>query len=338
MRWDGKAWNQVQDPSSGTLYSVSMDSPDDGWAVGAYEDDCTSYGSVEGTLMHWNGSAWDWGTDSVDNISFRSVAMLSATDGWAVGYQCIRTKLNNIPMANGESVIMHWDGSSWNVVNNDAPFTIDTLNSVAMLSATDGWAVGRAAGIGAILHWDGHTWSPVSSPTPCGLNSVAMVSADDGWAVGGKNIWSTCSQTSVLLHWNGKVWSEIVSPVSAQLSSVTMVSPDEGWAVGDAGVILHYTNFKNLSINKTGAGTGTVTSNPAGIDCGTNCSYSFDNNLSVTLTAKADTGSSFTGWSDNGCSGTGTCTVTMSAARSVTANFISTPTSTYRIYLPLAIR
>ena len=41
---------------------------------------------------------------------------------------------------------------------------------------------------------------------------------------------------------------------------------------------------------------------------------------SVTLTAAAATGSTFTGWS-GACSGTGTCAVSMTAARSVTATF-----------------
>jgi hypothetical protein len=59
-----------------------------------------------------------------------------------------------------------------------------------------------------------------------------------------------------------------------------------------------------------------VTSNPAGIACGATCSAAYDYNTSVTLTAAAATGSTFTG-----CSGTGTCVVTMDAAKSVTANF-----------------
>ena len=40
----------------------------------------------------------------------------------------------------------------------------------------------------------------------------------------------------------------------------------------------------------------------------------------MTLTAKANLRSRFGGWS-GGCSGTGGCTVTMSQARSVTAQF-----------------
>jgi uncharacterized repeat protein (TIGR02543 family) len=76
-----------------------------------------------------------------------------------------------------------------------------------------------------------------------------------------------------------------------------------------------------LTVSKTGTGTGTVTSSPAGIDCGSTCSYSFNFNTVVTLSAVASTGSTFTGWSGEGCSGTGNCQVTMSAAGSVTATF-----------------
>jgi uncharacterized protein (DUF2141 family) len=76
-----------------------------------------------------------------------------------------------------------------------------------------------------------------------------------------------------------------------------------------------------LSVIKSGTGSGMVTSNPSGIDCGSDCSESYDQGTSVTLTATAASGSTFTGWSGGGCSGTGTCTVTMNAAMSVTATF-----------------
>jgi uncharacterized protein (TIGR03437 family) len=75
-----------------------------------------------------------------------------------------------------------------------------------------------------------------------------------------------------------------------------------------------------LSVTKTGTGTGTVTSSPAGITCGATCSASYASGAQVTLTATADPGSTFTGWS-GACSGTGTCAVTMNAAATVTASF-----------------
>ena len=80
---------------------------------------------------------------------------------------------------------------------------------------------------------------------------------------------------------------------------------------------------RKLTVTKTGAGSGTVTSDPSGINCGADCAKNFLLNTHVTLTATADAGSIFTGWSGD-CTGTSvTCTVTMSIDRSVVANFIS---------------
>jgi hypothetical protein len=74
----------------------------------------------------------------------------------------------------------------------------------------------------------------------------------------------------------------------------------------------------------TGAGRGSVTSSPAGIDCGASCSASFANGTDVTLTATVAAGTTFAGWSGD-CSGRGTCTLTMSADHSVTATFSRRP-------------
>jgi hypothetical protein len=66
---------------------------------------------------------------------------------------------------------------------------------------------------------------------------------------------------------------------------------------------------------------GTVTSAPTGIDCGATCTGTFAIGTSVVLTAAAETGSTFGGWG-GACTGTSlTCTVTLSAATTVTAAF-----------------
>jgi hypothetical protein len=65
-----------------------------------------------------------------------------------------------------------------------------------------------------------------------------------------------------------------------------------------------------------------VTSSPAGILCGNDCSQTYDIGEMVTLTAAAAQGSTFVGMSGGGCSGTQvTCTITMDAAKTVTATF-----------------
>ncbi len=76
-----------------------------------------------------------------------------------------------------------------------------------------------------------------------------------------------------------------------------------------------------LFVSRSGFGTGRVSSSPAGIDCGTDCSESFTTNANVTLTARPDYGYVFAGWS-GACSGTApTCSVAMSAPQWVTALF-----------------
>jgi uncharacterized repeat protein (TIGR02059 family) len=90
-----------------------------------------------------------------------------------------------------------------------------------------------------------------------------------------------------------------------------------------------------LSITKAGTGTGVVTSDPAGINCGTVCTKSFTGGTLVALTAKTIQGSGniFVGWLGD-CSGTGTCVVRMDRAQDVTATFDSTAISSKKtLYL-----
>jgi Divergent InlB B-repeat domain len=81
-----------------------------------------------------------------------------------------------------------------------------------------------------------------------------------------------------------------------------------------------------LNLTKVGAGTGTVTSAPAGIVCGALCSRFFVQYSTVTLSAAAGANSIFTGWGGD-CTGTGTCQVTMDQAHNVTATFDTTLTN-----------
>ena len=83
-----------------------------------------------------------------------------------------------------------------------------------------------------------------------------------------------------------------------------------------------------LEVFKTGTGSGIVTSAPAGIDCGPVCSAIFPETSSVTLSAAPASGSVFIGWSGEGCSGTGECTVSVDRIRTVSAEFNALP-STY---------
>jgi hypothetical protein len=102
---------------------------------------------------------------------------------------------------------------------------------------------------------------------------------------------------------------------SAEHAEVDNVTYKINWDEGN--VTLHA-----LSIDKSGDGKGLILSNPAGLECGSVCSFNFAQNTLITLSADADPGDKFSGWSGEGCSGTKTCTVIMDSNKSISATFI----------------
>ncbi len=87
----------------------------------------------------------------------------------------------------------------------------------------------------------------------------------------------------------------------------------------------------NLTAVKAGTGVGTVASSPAGINCGTVCSYTYPAGAVVTLTATPASGSTFSGWSSGGCSGTDPCTLVGNGSVTVTATLTALPTYTLTV-------
>jgi hypothetical protein len=110
----------------------------------------------------------------------------------------------------------------------------------------------------------------------------------------------------------------------------------QGGRVGDAGgtgtgsrtTAVPKIVLRNVMVERTGSGSGTVRSNPAGIACGAGqgpadvCGYLFPAGTAVTLTATPDASSTFGGWRGAGCTGTGVCRFTAGARVTVTATFV----------------
>ena len=88
----------------------------------------------------------------------------------------------------------------------------------------------------------------------------------------------------------------------------------------------------DLTVTKSGTGTGTVTSSPAGIDCGGDCSGTYNDATLVSLTATADAGSEFVGWS-GACTGSvSPFDVTMDADKSCDAQFSISSAQNQEVY------
>ena len=215
--WNGTKWSVVKSPNNGsfnnTLGGVAVNSASDIWTVGAYAN---SNGVYQTLSEHWNGTKWSLvksPNSGSSNNTFYSVAILSATDVWAVGYK----------LSNGvqQTLSEHWNGTKWSIIksSNVGSGENELFVGVTAIAANDVWAMGwyvNNIGVQQTLteHWNGTKWSLVSSPNVGSSNNIfyggVAVSTNDVWAVG----YSTNSSGVLLTlteQWNGTKWSVVLS-------------------------------------------------------------------------------------------------------------------------------
>ena len=117
-----------------------------------------------------------------------------------------------------------------------------------------------------------------------------------------------------------------------QYTVMLTITDGNGTQASESLTIALAVNAYALRVAPEGTGSGEIDSSPAGIDkCGRptgSCEAPYEDGTVVTLTAKPAADSSFVGWSGGGCSGTGTCQVTVSTETDVSAAFskVSPPT------------
>ena len=167
----------------------------------------------------------------------------------------------------------------------------------------------------------GTSWTNISGTLPSvPIGSIVRHPTNPSWLYAGTevglftsenggNSWTTTNDGPANVAVDELFWYDTTKLVAATHGRGMFMT-----TLGSSGTI--YT----LTVAKSGTGSGTVTSTPAGINCGATCSASYTGGASVSLTATPAAGSSFAGWS-GACLGTGTCTVTMNSAMSVAATF-----------------
>jgi hypothetical protein len=170
----------------------------------------------------------------------RAIAMVSPSEGWAIGWSDA-----SLSDPNGAQVlVLHDQNGVWSPVH--VPIH-GQLDSISMVSATDGWAGGTAG----LLHYNGKTWKQIQPYAHWGTLRIQMLSATDGWATG---------DAGILLHYDGHSWMRQPLPesltadakTSVMLWGLSMTSSDDGWVIGDQvnnatgmterAVLLHYTH------------------------------------------------------------------------------------------------
>ncbi len=220
--------------SSTTLNAIAMTSPSDGWAVGSFQPATDNNGSAtQVVLMHDVNGTWSAVHVPIHG-SLDAIAMLSASDGWAVGDQ---------------GLTLHYDGHSWTRVPSP---TVGPLRAVQMLAPNDVWAIGSDPPMsGVILHYDGIAWSSV--PLPASLSAstqnfvslygLSMVSPTEGWAAGSMqpitqptpgvtSYYPTTPPTGLILHYTHGQWAVATAIEGATLQSISVSPSGDGWAAG----------------------------------------------------------------------------------------------------------
>lgn len=238
--WDGTAWSIVATPNQpsieNVLYSVSVASANDVWAVGSYI--AGNYNGDNTLIEHWNGSAWSIIPSphpGSGNSDLYGVAAVTSSDVWAVGeYETAGAN---------QTLAEHWDGSAWSIAPtpNQGADT-NTLNAVSVIAPNDIWAAGyyRNAGQDLTLaeHWNGSAWSLVTTPNLGAgnnmLNGVSVASTSDVWVAGYYT--ENSVQRALTEHWNGSVWSIVTTPNqgsgSNALNSISVAASNDVWAAG----------------------------------------------------------------------------------------------------------
>src|SRR5205823_10396657 len=105
------------------------------------------------------------------------------------------------------TLVKHWDGSQWSIVQSPNVSNSSFLSSVAVVDPNDVWAAGYysdGSNHPLIEHWDGNAWSIIPSPevTNRMLFGVTAVASDDVWVAG---------TGGLVEHWNGSQWSVVAT-------------------------------------------------------------------------------------------------------------------------------
>lgn len=244
------SWQVTGAKTNGRLVAIAALSPNNAWAVGSRQ---ISADSDMPLIEHWDGQRWSIVAGPALSDSFgtlEAIAAVSANDIWAVGQQYKLTGTGVTLPTRGHVLIEHWDGRSWNLV--DAPSAmegedvINVLQSMAVLSPDDIWAVGETANIALhsqwslLEHWDGKSWRTVSDASIKGgvsFSSLLTVKVIGNGQVlaGGAKEGSDGLFHAWLERWDGHEWKEVAFDQFGQNNvavwSLGVLAENDIWAI-----------------------------------------------------------------------------------------------------------
>lgn len=222
LHFDGSQWSLLTSPVPDPISSISMDAPDDGWAVA---------GSA---ILHYTGGAWTVFTTLPAGVAqgsyMNSISMSSRDDGWIIGTQATN---GNAPAG---GMLLHYSGGQWALYTRPSLALNTTLLNVSMYSPNDGWAVGSQFNAdtvtGVVAHYQDGAWTQVGTFGGANFIRVAAAGPNEAWVVGVGG-----PTSGILVHCLDGACQQVPSPTPNILSVVSARSPSQGWIGGDGAVI-----------------------------------------------------------------------------------------------------
>ncbi|HEX8727204.1 MAG TPA: hypothetical protein VF739_01190, partial [Ktedonobacterales bacterium] len=152
------------------------------------------------------------------------------------GVWAIDVRFDRDPSASGarqlSTLIIHGEKGHWVIAKSFDAATGVSISDLAMVSPTEGWAVGGIFGsntYGVVLHFKDGDWSEEPFHPRGVLSAIAMVSPTEGWAVGGD---TTPNGAVTILHYSDGAWAsvDLQAPITGELFAISMTSAVTGWA------------------------------------------------------------------------------------------------------------
>ncbi|MGO8949995.1 MAG: hypothetical protein ACLQUY_20540 [Ktedonobacterales bacterium] len=201
------------------LYSISMAAPDEGWIVG------------DNVLLHLVAGHWQAITiplAQAATASYRSVHMLSATEGWIIAY------LPKTFTGQVNEILFHLHAGVWSAVTPP----LGGVDAVMPIAPNDAWISTGTEMLGQtsqLYHYLGGTWTEAPVPTGMTIFRLHLNAPADAWATGAVPPPGGASydESPALLHFDGATWSPVaLNTLRSPAQDLEMLSADDGWAVG----------------------------------------------------------------------------------------------------------